>query len=53
MSKMEYMPVELSAGAEGTVPRWKNTKSVKYIKILYSLFLDRLKFAVQNGWVRW
>lgn len=50
MSKVEYMPVDCLQ-----VPKMlfqvENSKSVKYSKILYSLFLDRLKFAVQNGWV--
>ena len=41
----------MSAGAKDAVPGGKIQKSVKYSKILYSLFLDRLKFAVQNGWV--
>ena len=42
----------MSAGAKDAVPGGKIQKSVKYSKnFLYSLFLDRLKFAVQNGWV--
>lgn len=39
------------AGAKDAVPGGRIQKSIKYSKILYSLFLDRLKFAVQNGWV--
>lgn len=41
----------MSAGAKGAVPDGKYKNLSNTAKILYSLFLDRLKFAVQNGWV--
>lgn len=41
----------MSAGAKGAVPDRKYKNLSNTAKILYSLFLDRLKFAVQNGWV--
>ena len=51
MSKMEYMPVDclLMPKMLFQIEKYKNLSNTA--KILYSLFLDRLKFAVQNGWV--
>ncbi len=51
MSKMEYMPVDCLQVPKMLfqMDRYKNLSNTA--KILYSLFLDRLKFAVQNGWV--
>lgn len=51
MSKMEYMPVDCLQVPKVLfqMEKYKNLSSTA--KILYSLFLDRLKFAVQNGWV--
>lgn len=50
MSKMEYMPVDCLQVPKMLfqVEKFKNLSNTA--KILYSLFLDRLKFAVQNGW---
>ena len=52
MSKMEYMPVDCLQVPKMLfqVEEFKNLSNTA--KILYSLFLDRLKFAVQNGWGR-
>ena len=50
MSKMEYMPVDCLQVPK-VLFRWKIQNLSNTAKILYSLFLDRLKFAVQNGWV--
>ena len=49
--KMEYMPVDCLQVPKMLfqVEEFKNLSNTA--KILYSLFLDRLKFAVQNGWV--
>ncbi len=51
MSKMEYMPVDCLQVPKMLfqVEEFNNLSNTA--KILYSLFLDRLKFAVQNGWV--
>ena len=51
MSKMEYMPVDCLQVPKVLfhMEKYKNLSNTA--KILYSLFLDRLKFAVQNGWV--
>ena len=51
MSKMEYMPVDCLQVPKVLfqIEKYKNLSNTA--KILYSLFLDRLKFAVQNGWV--
>ena len=51
MSKVEYMPVDCLQVPKMLfqVEKFKNLSNTA--KILYSLFLDRLKFAVQNGWV--
>lgn len=51
MNKMEYMPVDclLVPKMLFQMEKYKNLSNTA--KILYSLFLDRLKFAVQNGWV--
>lgn len=51
MSKMEYMPVDCLQVPKVLfqMEKYKNLSNTE--KILYSLFLDRLKFAVQNGWV--
>ena len=51
MNKMEYMPVDCLQVPKMLfqVEEFKNLSNTA--KILYSLFLDRLKFAVQNGWV--
>ena len=51
MSKMEYMPVDCLQVPKvlSQMEKYKNLSNTA--KILYSLFLDRLKFAVQNGWV--
>ena len=51
MNKMEYMPVDCLQVPKMLfqVEKFKNLSNTA--KILYSLFLDRLKFAVQNGWV--
>ena len=51
MSKMEYMPVDCLQVPKVLfqMEEFKNLSNTA--KILYSLFLDRLKFAVQNGWV--
>ena len=51
MSKMEYMPVDCLQVPKMLfqMDKYKNLSNTA--KILYSLFLDRLKFAVQNSWV--
>ena len=51
MSKMEYMPVDCLQVPKVLfhMEKYKNLSNTA--KILYCLFLDRLKFAVQNGWV--
>lgn len=51
MSKMEYMPVDCLQVPKVLFQMEKYKKLSNTAKILYSLFLDRLKFAVQNGWV--
>ena len=51
MSKMEYMPVDCLQVPKGLFQMEKYKNLSNTAKILYSLFLDRLKFAVQNGWV--
>ena len=51
MSKMEYMPVDCLQGPKVLFQMEKYKNLSNTAKILYSLFLDRLKFAVQNGWV--
>ena len=51
MSKMEYMPVECLQVPKVLFQMAKYKNLSNTAKILYSLFLDRLKFAVQNGWV--
>ena len=51
MSKMEYMPVDCLQVPKVLFQMEKYTNLSNTAKILYSLFLDRLKFAVQNGWV--
>ena len=51
MSKMEYMPVDCLQGPKELFQMEKYKNLSNTAKILYSLFLDRLKFAVQNGWV--
>lgn len=51
MSKMEYMPVDCLQVPKVLFQMEKYKNLSNTAKILYSLFLDRLKFAVQNGWV--
>ena len=51
MSKMEYMPVDCLQVPKGLFQMEKYKNLSNTAKILYSLFLDRLKFAAQNGWV--
>ena len=51
MSKMEYMPVDSLQVPKVLFQMEKYKNLSNTAKILYSLFLDRLKFAVQNGWV--
>ena len=51
MSKMEYMPVDCLQVPKMLFQMGKFKNLSNTAKILYSLFLDRLKFAVQNGWV--
>lgn len=51
MSKMEYMPVDCLQVPKMLFQMEKYKNLSNTAKILYSLFLDRLKFAVQNGWV--
>ena len=51
MSKMEYMPVDCLQVPKVLFQMEKYKNLSDTAKILYSLFLDRLKFAVQNGWV--
>ena len=51
MGKMEYMPVECLQVPKVLFQMAKYKNLSNTAKILYSLFLDRLKFAVQNGWV--
>ena len=51
MSKMEYMPVDCLQVPKVLFQMEKYKNLSNKAKILYSLFLDRLKFAVQNGWV--
>ena len=51
MSKMEYMPVDCLQVPKVLFQMEKYKNLSNAAKILYSLFLDRLKFAVQNGWV--
>ena len=50
-SKMEYMPVDCLQVPKVLFQMEKYKNLSNTAKILYSLFLDRLKFAVQNGWV--
>ena len=51
MSKMEYMPVDCLQVPKVLFQMEKYKNLSNTAKILYSLFLDSLKFAVQNGWV--
>ena len=51
MSKMEYIPVDCLQVPKVLFQMEKYKNLSNTAKILYSLFLDRLKFAVQNGWV--
>lgn len=51
MSKMEYMPVDCLQVPKVLFQMEKYKNLSNTAKILYSLFLDRLKFAVQNDWV--
>ena len=51
MSKMEYMLVDSLLVPKVLFQMEKYKILSNTAKILYSLFLDRLKFAVQNGWV--
>ena len=51
MSKMEYMPVDCLQVPKVLFQMEKYKNLSNTAKILYSLFLDLLKFAVQNGWV--
>ena len=51
MNKMEYMPVDCLQVPKMLFQMKKYKNLSNTAKILYSLFLDRLKFAVQNGWV--
>ena len=51
MNKMEYMPVDCLQVPKVLFQMEKYKNLSNTAKILYSLFLDRLKFAVQNGWV--
>ena len=51
MSKMEDMPVDCLQVPKVLFQMEKYKNLSNTAKILYSLFLDRLKFAVQNGWV--
>ena len=51
MSKMEYMPVDCLQVPKVLFQMEKYKNLSNTAKILDSLFLDRLKFAVQNGWV--
>ena len=51
MSKMEYMLVDCLQVPKVLFQMEKYKNLSNTAKILYSLFLDRLKFAVQNGWV--
>ena len=51
MSKMEYMPEDSLQVPKVLFQMEKYKNLSNTAKILYSLFLDRLKFAVQNGWV--
>ena len=52
MNKMEYMPVDclLVPKMLFQMEKYKNLSNTA--KILYSLFLDRLKFAVQKMCIR-
>lgn len=51
MNKMEYMPVACLQVPKVLFQMEKYKNLSNTAKILYSLFLDRLKFSVQNGWV--
>lgn len=51
MSKMKYMPVDCLQVPKVLFQMEKYKNLSNTAKILYSLFLDRLKFSVQNGWV--
>ena len=51
MNKMEYMPVDCLQVPKVLFQMEKYKNLSNTAKILYSLFLDRLKFAVQNSWV--
>ena len=51
MSKMEYMPVDCLQVPKVLFQMEKYKNLSNTAKILYSLFLVRLKFAVQNDWV--
>ena len=51
MNKMEYMPVDCLQVPKMLFQMKKYKNLSNTAKILYSLFLERLKFAVQNGWV--
>lgn len=51
MSKMEYMLVDSLLVPKVLFQMEKYKILSNTAKILYSLFLDRLKFAPQNGWI--
>lgn len=51
MNKEEYMPMDCLQVPKALFQMEKYKNLSNTAKILYSLFLDRLKFSVQNGWV--
>lgn len=51
MNKEEYMPVDCLQVPKALFQQEKFKRLSNTAKILYSIFLDRLKFAPQNGWI--
>lgn len=51
MNRTEYVPVDCLQVPKVLFQKEKYKNLSNTAKILYSLFLDRLTFAVQNGWV--
>ena len=51
MNKEEYMPMDCLQVPKALFQQEKFKRLSNTAKILYSIFLDRLKFAPQNGWI--
>lgn len=53
MSKQEYMPVECLLVPKVLFKDERYCSLSILAKVLYSLLLDRTKYAAQNGWIDW